>query len=996
MNKKKSSVFIAALIGLSLLAGAGAFFPSAERTEASADWSGEPIAEEYSEGERIEIPERRITVGEKTADATAVVILPDGSAKLLSELRLDETGRYTVEYTAEIDGKVYKTTETFVVYPRMAIAGENSEISYGTHPVATDTEGLMLSLAEGERAEFAPIIDVNGATKDETIAEFFLAPTVSAAIDAEEFWIYFTDVEDESSYIKMRGIVSDAGVLTNFTYFLAGGDGQPNMVGYEEAWNVVHKDTRWGTAVAYNMGGLYGGIYQRNGGAVANIRISYDDETESVWINEQRVADLDDEYFVGESLWPGFVSGKVRMSLEAKNYLAETANFVVTKLGDADLSDEKIVDSEAPEIEVERATNHDAVVGGAYPVGKATAFDSTSGNAEVSVSVKYNYPAMNAVTIPVKNGRFKTEKAGRYAIIYTAKDAFGNEAKKVEYITCKESDSPVSLSLDDSALDEILYVGEAKKMPECSASGGYGELTVYIYAEKDGAEILLEDGMFTPTEEGRYTIRYEVMDEVGQRAEKTFEREVKVSPSAVFRGEPELPRYFVSGCSYRIPVFYAYDYSSGKEEKMAAKLSYTDAYGRHEVKENAGFVPMVNANGDKVTLEWTVGETSIRREVECLQILSGDGILVENYFIGDGVGTKKQEDGMVISAESETGGWTFGNDLIANGLSLNFSALPGKSDFEELRIVLTDSEDGNVSVTYRIIPYGDRSKLTLCGRTAVFSGGFTNKSKSNDFVFTYRDGAMTVGSSVLSVKHTDGGESFEGFPSDKVILSMEFAGASKDAQYKVTSISGQSVGELYSDRVKPNIEVLGVYGGSFSYGEKVTLPAIAAGDVLNPSVIAYVTATAPDGKKVVASDGTLINKANPYREYVFTASMYGTYQFEYVAYDSFSGRSHTIAFISRVEDETAPEISFKEPPQTQIRKGEKIVVPEIVVSDDISSAENIRVIRTITSSNGVTTYLPDDCNSLIASYEGIYTIRVTAMDENGNIAVISAEIRVGE
>ena len=111
--KKKKSIILASVLGAALAIGGALLIP--KQVDVSADWSAIQLESTYTIGASITIEPRTINVGGKNYNATSIVKLPDGTATKLTEIKLDESGLYTVVYTATVNGTHYYTEFTFTV-----------------------------------------------------------------------------------------------------------------------------------------------------------------------------------------------------------------------------------------------------------------------------------------------------------------------------------------------------------------------------------------------------------------------------------------------------------------------------------------------------------------------------------------------------------------------------------------------------------------------------------------------------------------------------------------------------------------------------------------------------------------------------------------------------------------------------------------------------------------------------------------------------------------
>lgn len=989
MTKKSKLICILAAIGGTAGLSAGIF--SAPTPVSAAEWNDIALQAVYSYGEKLSIPPRTLSAGGQTSKAFSVLSYPDGSSTLKTETTLDMTGVYTLTYTAAIGGRTYKTEESFRVYDDVARVGEESSVSYGRHPLSSTHDGLSVSLAQGDTLYFSPLIDLNASTKDDPIVEIFVTPRKQGTLDFEKLVFTLTDAENPDCFLKISGRQSSDGIRYPYTYFLAGGNGQP-MEGWEQNHNKLHVDNEWGSPAEHSFYGYYP---QRPSAALDDTRISirYDAETRSVYAGNNFVIDLDSSKYYTK-LWDGFTSGKVRLSVSADVYSASTADFVVTYVKDVDLAAEKLVDSDAPEIALNTPyeTAPPAKVGVTYPVPAASAKDAYSGECEVEVGVWYDFSSENALTVPIVDGKFNAEREGTYAIVYRSTDRQGNEAKRIVWVDAKKNVPSVSLDVPEVGRVTEAAAGEFVPLPEAYATGGSGDAEVCVRVIFDGEEVFAEKDGFRPQEAGTYTVEYSAVDYIGQTVKKSYTLTVKNGDVPIFAEEPVLPLYYISGSEYTVPEVYAYDYSSGTPKKIEAKLTVTDANGTREVKER--FTPAVLTNGDEVTLTFRAGQAELVKKVKAIRPYEAEGermrLKLENYLVSEDAFYVKYDDCIRVSAGSANTSWTFAHELLAEGFSMELRSVPDKALFDGLQIVLTDSGDPSVYVAIELIYTGKKTQAKIGGTTMELESSFHASAGNKNFEIGYESGKVKIGTA--SVDAAEGG--FAGFPSGFAYLSVAFSGAREGAAYELTSINDQPVSNTSTDRIKPKIVLFGSYGGTAAIGSSVTVPKALAGDVLDPEVTFFVSVTDPDGKAVAASDGILLQNVAPDREYVFTAEKYGQYQINYTAEDTFNGKPYTFGYAVTIEDREPPSVKFKSEFPVEVKKGELIVIPDFTVSDNVTAAENLVVNKYVLTSSGVLVSLSSDSNSFRPTKEGLYQVRIVVTDEAGNVTLIRRSITV--
>ena len=271
----------------------------------------------------------------------------------------------------------------------------------------------MVSLAQKDEFVVNQAISVSNFTADNYFVEGFVINQTVGMGAFTRFIVTLTDFENPDVYIKIvvneRTSQDEKGVA----FAAACGNGQ-KPVGLEnyvpgtmDNITTVHKNDGFGQWINMPLRGqntiVGSGRYTYD---IYNddypFRFSYDPTTQQIWhatnfnapadknysdpnphkdkvriesTNFKKiVTDLDDSRYY-ESLWSGFKSGYVKLSITAENYTSTHAQFCITKVAGVDLSNEGFEVTEQPTITVD--TDYDvmpeAVVGKSYPVPTATA-----------------------------------------------------------------------------------------------------------------------------------------------------------------------------------------------------------------------------------------------------------------------------------------------------------------------------------------------------------------------------------------------------------------------------------------------------------------------------------------------------------------------------------------------------------------------------------------------------------------------------------------------
>lgn len=1002
MRKKWQIVPIALLLTLAIVATGITVFAGTSSGIAFAQpvWSEITVSENYDYGADFEVPERTVTLGDDEIKATSVVVYPDGTATRQTKIALNQSGLYTIKYTAVAKGAAYVDEVTFtVIDPLFSVSDPLSSVEYGLYDSiaagatkAVTTSGLMVRLAAGDKLTVNKLIDVNELTKDDVLFEAFVTPDTMGRADFTNILFTLTDATNPDVFLRFSGRQSAEGDEYPVTYFLAGGNGQV-LAGYEKNWDRIHINNEWGTYTHHTFTGKF-----RPGEEFAldtrPMSIRYDEGEDAAYAGELMIIDFDDpKYFA--TLWKGFATGYARLTIEADAYNGDTANFCVTKIRGVDLTD-TTVDAETPVITVDGVDERmpEAKVGGTYPVPKAKAFDNYCGYSNVTTKVYYNYASANAINVPVQNGRFATDRAGNYAIVYEATNRKGKSAEEIVWVHAGDAIDAIQInnSLKDQVLNKTL--GEWVETGDTTASGGSGNNPeIRTYVEFDGASTEIKGG-FRPEKTGDYTVKIIATDYIGDSETATFAVHAEPGDKPVFIDAPTLPKYFIGGATYVLPEVYANDYSSGSCVRKVA----TAEIGGETYRAGDEFVPEVENNGDAVEVAFKCENATLTVPVKTVKAYVPNGdyedLHMENYLMGEGVDFNPQSDHILVTATEADGGWEFANTLLSENFDLQIIGAANASYFEGLDVILTDSEDESISVLIKLLNTGEKANIQVNATKINVSYGFVN---SGTFNLGFAGTSVTVGGSEIEVTECVDGSAFKGFPSDRIRLEVRFSGAIEGGSYMLSRINGQRMSDEGDDRIGPKISIMNRdYGGCASIGDTRVLPYATAGDTLDPNVEFTLTVEAPDGSVCTDVNGKALSNVDPSVNYEIKLDSYGNYSIRYEATEKYTGRMSKWSYIITVEDEIAPEIEFAHEFVTTVKAGETIVIPDFTVSDNISESKNIRVLKYVKNPNGEMFTLPADSNSFKTAMAGEYEVRIMLIDEAGNVNLVRVTVTATE
>ncbi len=965
----------------------------------NAVWSSAPVSQSaYVRGAEFTVPERTVNIDGTDVKASAVLIFPDGDATSADKVTLSQVGKYTIRYTATASGKTVADTVTFDVADSLYSVGTSfSSASFGKWvPSEPDyeitTSGLMVRLVEGDTFTYNKPISVADVTRDDSLIRLFATPDVCGTVDFGKIIVTLTDVLDKNVYLRISARFYNNRTFPRTTYCLAGGNGQ-SMKGHEltTSNDKVHTENEWGTPFAHSFFGLVNPQTQTPLDDMA-IDLRYDDVENSVYIwssdddKTVRVIDLDSPQYYSE-MWAGFKSKQAILTVSADEYFGGTANFCIASIGGetftVDADNTTVADTVAPVITVNAPASEmpNAPVGSLYPIPTATAVDGVSGDCKVVVRAYYNYVSPStAVRIDIADGKFAMNRAGSYAIVYSATDRSGNTATQTLFMNAQDTPEP-AVSFEGEKRQSGV-AGERIAVPQPTASGGSGDLTVTVTAACGDTVYPVTDGFFRPHKVGVYTVRATATDYVGRTAESSYTVEVTAG-EPIFIDEPDVPHCLIAGYAYKFPAYYATDYRSSTPTQKRARLIVTDANGTRAVAANAVVTFSVKNSGDTVTLTYSCDGAIRTMKVPCiLPKVDNDGqssLKLENYIVSDGVAAVADFEGITVTATASDGGWTFANRLLAENCNITLRGIAGACEYDALRIEFADSVNPAEKIVTRLVHNGNAVDVIVGEKKLTFDTGL---KIGGEIVLRYTGGKIGVGD-VLPFEIP----AFDEFDSGKIKLSVYFENATEGASYTLAEIGGHRMNSAGTDRIAPRIAVLDTCGGTADIGSVITLPRAHAGDTLTPTVDFAVTVFGPDNQPIHDIDGILLSGVDPEKEYTVKLDRYGQYRVAYTAADTDLGMTTRLPYTITVLDTVAPIIECRGETARTAKMGDVLAISSFDVSDNVTAKEELTVCVFVKTPSGALVYLSNGADSIRATREGVYAFVITATDAAGNCAV---------
>ena len=947
------------------------------------------------------------------------VIYPDGTAKTYSKEQspvLDQVGKYTFIYIKRVGNEIYSDEEVVYVKSKTISLGANSSVSYGRGSHAGDTlewqvervaeewkynpDGLVFNLAKNEKVYFNQIIDVSEmkgqSVNDEPLVSLYFNPTNVGSNDIGALYLTLTDSIDPTVSLTIRINATKE----KKTCLTAGGQNQ--VLTGVEGESHYHRDDGFGT---YTYTSMYSFDHAMSL-SISNysiMRINYDVRDNAVRVTDtaseawgsglKTVADLDSKAFFPTTVWDGFPSGKVRLSMHATDWASPSTQICITNLYGQDNLQEfmasDIEDNDPPTITIDLDEDYLSSMPKArkgnyyYLIPSAVAFDTYSGYCDVTTSVLYE----NVFSCKIENGKFKTDKTGIYTIKYEATDKSGNKAEKELYVNCSDVIGDIEFTYDE--IPNAVTCGDTVNIPKPEIEEVNGEVEYSVMAfDGSGNEYDVSRGFFIVKEKGEITLKYTYTEVFSG-----YSKEDRIFLTALDANKPfliediDIAKYFINGSEYKVPTVKAYAYENGVLTEKTVDM-YIGA-----TKYQAGdtFVPSVNNNGDIVEVVFKCGEYELcSKSIQTIIPYENLQLHVENYFVlSEGsVSFNKDMTGLSFIS-SNTYKMEFAKSLSEGNLSFTMRSAKGKSKFSKIVYTLTDSKDSTQKVAFEIAYEQSINKyaLRINDKQYQLSQDFNNGEDS--LKISYADNSLIFDSFKVLLTNYSDGRVFNGFDSGYVYLGIQ-VNTDVESVLTISQINSYEFNDIAADVIGPSIIIDSKVVGKCALNQTVTIGKAKAFDVLSPEASITVTVRGPSGI-MTSVDGIVLQNVDCSREYQIKLTEYGQYSVIYDAKDG-NGQASRESYSIAVKDTVAPKVVFANGFRTSAKVGEEYIIPDYTLSDDVSSQDKIySSVYILTPFDNIELV---ENNKYVFKSAGEYIVYVLAVDESNNYVFYTVKVTV--
>lgn len=966
--------------------------------------------DQYGVGEILSLPTVELVSGNDRIKADTVVYLPNGDAYKTNKIILEQFGKYTIEYRSVINKKLYSKIYEFIVIEQLfSFSSDKSSAIYDMDLSAYNTGivGTNVTLQRGDVLKYNGVIDLRELDANTPAVELFVTPQGGFGTkDVKKINIEFIDIYDETNRIKVIGnAVDDDGDpgqwWASSTYMQAGAFDTTS--GIEWGSGLVHTNNMWGYPARFSF---YGMRDKRSVVGEEFLSVAFDLAEKQVFgpagKNGNFIIDLDDMNYVSQP-WDGFTTGEVYMTISADGYSGQSFDFVITKIGKNDISPFYNYDLVGPNIEIDygmldEADLPKAKVGFTYPVFSATAYDAVTKASDVKTRVFFNYFTKQRFELQIDNGTFSVNRSGVYTIEYKASDQYGNESIKLIHIETTTNEQKIEVEFDESLLPSSETVGSRVDIPKVSYQGGFGHLTLNIYAKLGTNIIPIENGFFRPAEAGRYEIVFEVIDSIGQKEISIHQLDVEANNLPVFIDDAIMPRYIIAGSNYELFNLQGFDYNIS--DYVDTEIYVTDGHGVDQLITGYRHNFKADANGQATITYRAINEHGFKEVSYVVDVVTvkDPHIDMTAYFIGDNLVKTAASNRVTLKNDIENmdASFEFANLLNGNQFTMKFRIDPLNSNLQTINLYLTDYEEAQQSIKISFIRVPNSNHITVEINNQLYTYNLlTTFINGGEISLSYNNLNQT-----LSINNSDhkpiidyiNQSKFEGFTSSRIYLSGEIKDVIGNAALQINSINGQLLSSDDADFVRPFVSVEGAYKSTYKYNEIATIFSALAFDVLDPEVVTSVTVKDQVGNIITSIDGILLDEVSFAKSYQVELSKYGSYLVTYKASDTNGSGTATFTYALYVADVEKPVIMITKDNISSVKRNNTFDIQPATANDAVDG--QLSVMYFIILPTGEFIHIKADNLTFTPTLSGSHVIRYHSVDLSGNQVFVDHEVIV--
>ena len=601
--------------------------------------------------------------------------------------------------------------------------------------------------------------------------------------------------------------------------------------------------------------------------------------------------------------------------------------------------------------------------------------------------------------VTFENNRFDTQKAGIYVIEYTAEMYDTNKILRV-FVEVLENYQPIEYTINEQIVSNA-FTGEKVYLPEGAMEYdkqfGVPNLQVKVYRDygtQTQKEITYYDfgrPYFLPRVSGAYTVEYSVTNILGE-AEKTVETKTIVisDKGQPIIDEPSFSSVAHVGKEIVFPDVEAIEYVDGKIYYLP-----TTVYVNGEICENKTFTPTESGEvevyytatgkvGGQVSQTSTqiISVQNLKDKVQTAVVKEGK-LFIDNYFKNENFITAYENNKLRFNVSNGNARATFRNAIPVEKLQMGFLANCEGSIFDNLKIKIQDTANAKESVEFTL-----KVNNEISDSIDVYVNGskycsLSNKSFSNrangEIALKFENGAFTLTDATISPINVNGyvdGTQFAGFSSGKVFISFELNGVQSNSYFELLTLADDVVKFMSRDTTYPVfINAKDFEAKNGEKGDVITFKKPASFDLLDSNLRVYIEIIGPDESYFANFDEDEIID-----EYVFTATLSGTYYIRYMATDSQGNDCVIEANSLFIADRQSPLVIEKPNLPKTVSINERFTFTNVKFEDNVTT--NCKTYIYVIFGDYEKHFVVD--NTYVFRKEGEYRVVYGAIDKAGN------------
>ena len=968
----------------------------------------EDYLDSYGLGETIQIKPAKILYNGNEYSATPILYYPNGVTVSSGTVSLEQVGCYYVEYKANVNGEILSKKISFTVYDDLFSIKGSGTYSFGSaEQYMPGKEGLKLSLQQGDVFTFNKVLDLSSSVKGSTpVINFYAIPEEAGKKELDILTVKLTDIYDENNFVEVRyKAVSDYDAAIYV-------DAKAN----NQKYLGIHWQEKTLTSMAYDDGhcrlfqnhGAYGYyLYGSFTGIVPThlynytnnyCYLNFDSQQNRIYtkssgaVSNGLITDFDDPVLQGYDVWDGFTTGEVILSITASGS-ATSYNILIDSIYGVDLKQESAKNDLNVNVGVdfgiyEEDTLPNAIVGKNYPVYPIILPEISGINiVDSGVLVYHNYNSSSRTLVGVIDNQFNVEKEGIYTLYYYLEDSWGNVSIKTVDITAIKRDF---VEVDFGTYQTQFNVGSTVKVSTPTFKNTIDGYTVKTTAKHKSQDVIYDilSYEFLPLYSGEYEICYEYTDNYGTTL-FSYDITVEKTDTPIYYGDAEVPKYVIKGFDYKLPDYFAYDFSNGTSIIKGELYLSNDGKEEVLVKDNAFTVDAENYID--LIFKFDNGKEISKKIYSNIPVVNlydeNDKLCVWEMLQGSDFVVNPNTDYTSFTLSGKNNGKLDAvNKAHINMLELVYTA---NGNFNSVYIDLIKISDRTDSAKITFNRVGDSVNVVMKRNGKVIKELLTtNNFNSNvEISISVIDNNFVLSGTDEKVEVKELLSGFE----DEMFMSIGIGGVSGEATLNVLKVNGL---RLRTGTTRPSAPTLFYDEKTFtphSLGEVIEL-SFGAFDFVDTSP--YCTFALIDNKTgsyVLSDEGVLLDGVSNdfYTTYHLTVTEYFDYYIVFNLGNDWRPASPKTQALS-VKDEVAPEIKIDVKLNTY-SVNSKIDVAKATVVDDKDGEIDYFVF--VVDANEYVTYLTEEL-SFTADKKGIYQVIYYAVDSSANATFESYYIQV--